>query len=160
MQTRRKQTNFIRKLLYTLKRGYGFPITLHKIESESLDYETGARTSIIITQKIARAIMLPGHMQRQFESDSQPTNFKYGALYDISTKKIIIDANDLGTFNIEIDDYFIWNERRWQIAEFYPYELDTAFIIFARAVEGTIRHMVESINIESNLQLTQGVVNI
>ncbi len=157
MQTRRKQTGFIRKLLYTLKRGYGFPITLHKIESETHDYETGEREPTIITQKINRAIMLPGHMQRKFESDSLPTGFRYGAFFDTSTKKIIIDAADLGTFNIEISDYIIWNAKRWEVAQFQELEYQTAYVIFVRMVEGTIRHMVEEINLETNLQLTQEV---
>ena len=90
----RKQTRFIRKLLYTLKRGYGFPITLHKIESEVHNYQTGRKTPVIVTQKIDKAIILPAHLQRQFESEGQPTNFKYGALYDASMRQVIIDAND------------------------------------------------------------------
>lgn len=157
MSTRRKQTAFIRKLLYTLKQGYGFPITLHKIESETHDYETGARIPVIVTQKINKVIILPATLQRQFESDSLPTGFKYGALFDTSLRKIIIDANDLGTFNIEINDYIIWNEKRWQVAQFQELEYQTAFVIFVRMVEGTIRHMVEEISLETNLQITQEV---
>ena len=155
MSVRRKQTAFIRKLIYTLKRAYGFTITLHKIESESLDYETGERTSTILTQKINRAVLLPAHFERINEQTSP--NFKYGGHFDTSTRRILIDAKDLNSFKIEIDDYFVWNEKRWQISEFYPYEFDAAFILIVRMVEGTPRHMIEEIFLESNLQFSQEV---
>lgn len=158
MITRKKQTAFIKKMLYTLKRGYGFPVTLHKITDEARDYETGKRVPTIITQKIQRAIILPATLQRVFESDSTPTGFKYGALFDTSLRQVIIDASDLDTFNIEINDYIVWNEKRWQVSQVNELEYQTAYNVLIKAVEGAVRHMIEEVAIETNLLLTQEVV--
>ncbi len=155
--TRRKQTAFIRKILYTLKRGYGFPITLHKITDETHNYETGKRSPTIITQKINRAIILPATLRRVFETDSLSTGFKYGALYDSSLRQVVIDAADLGNFKIEINDYLIWDERRWQVSQVQELEYQTAYNLLIKMVEGTIRHMVEEVSLETNLQLSQMV---
>ena len=150
-----KQTRFIRRLLYTLKRGYGFTITLHKITNETQNYQTGQKIVTIQTQKIDKAIILPAHLQRQFEN--QPTNFKYGGLYDAAMRQVIIDAIDLGDFNVEIDDYIIYDGRRWQVSHFYELELYSAFVLYVKAVEGSVRYMVEEVALETNLQLTQEV---
>lgn len=155
MQTRRKQTAFIKKLIYSLKRAYGFTITLHKIGSENLNYETGNKTVIITTQKINQAVLLPAHFERINEQTSP--DFKYGGYFDTSTRRILIDTKDLNNFEIEVDDYFIWDGKRWQISEFYPYEFDAAFILIVRMVEGTPLHMVEEIALENVLTLTQTV---
>ncbi len=155
--TRRKQTAFIRKILYTLKRGYGFPITLHKITDETHNYETGKKVPTIITKKINRAIILPATLRRVFESDSLPTDFKYGALYNSSLRQVIIDANDLDDFEIEINDYLIWNEKKWQVSQVQELEYQTAYNLLIKMVEGTIRHMVEEVSLETNLQLSQTV---
>ena len=147
----RKQTRFIRKILYTLKRGYGFTITLHKITDETRDYESGKLTTTIVTKKIKRAIILPATIRRQYEQTSP--GFKYGGLFDTGTRQIIIDATDLDNYVIEVDDYIIWNGKRWQVAEIQILEYQTAYVISVRMVEGVIRHMVEEIAIETNLQL-------
>lgn len=155
--TRRQQTVFIRKMLYTLKRGYGFPITLHKITDETHNYETGKRVPTILTQRIERAIILPATLRRIFESDSLPTDFKYGALYDSSLRQVVIDADDLNDFEIEINDYLIWNEKRWQVSQVQELEYQTAYNILIKMVEGTIRNMVEEVSLETNLQLSQEI---
>jgi len=152
-----KQTRFIRRLVYTLKRGYGFAITLHKITDEAHNYQTGQKVVNIQTQKINKAIILPAHLQRQFESDSQPADFKYGALYDASMRQVIIDAIDLGDFNIEIDDYVIYDAKRWQVSHYYKLELHSAYVLYIKTVEGAVRHLVEEVSLETNLLLTQKV---
>ena len=152
---RRKQTRFIRKMLYTLKKGYGFTITLHKVTDESLDFETGQRTPIIVTKRIERAIILPATSQMKFEN--QPADFKYGGLYTTALRQIIIDKQDVLDFEIGIDTYFIWNAKRWQVSKIDSLEYETAFTLTVRMVEGAVLHMVEEIALESQIQLTQEV---
>ncbi len=157
MQPRQRQTRFIRKMIYTLKRELGFEITLHKITEEVLDLETGDRTPTIITKKIKRAIILPATLRRTAEYGDSPKNFKYGALYDTGSRQITIDAVDLGDFIIEEEDYIIWNGKRWQVSVIQTLELSTAYTITVKMVEGTLRHMVEEVAIESQLVFTQEV---
>lgn len=156
-----KQTRFIRRVLYTLKRGYGFPLTLHKVSKETYDRETGKRTATIEIRKIKRAIILPSTMQTKFEHDLAYTasnrNFTYGGTYDMSLRKVIIDARDLGDFVIEMEDYFIYNEKRWQINSIQEFEFRTGFLIIGKEVKNTPRYLVEEIALEHTLQLTQEI---
>lgn len=157
----RKQTRFIRKLLYTLKKGFGFTITLHKVTDESLNHETGQRTPTIITKRIEKAIILPATSQMKFEFggayNKANANFTYGALYTTALRRVIIDAQDVLDFEIEENDYFIWDEKRWQISKVDDLEYETAFTLTARMVKGSVRHMVEEIALESQIQLTSTV---
>ncbi len=155
---RRKQTRFIRKMLYTLKKGYGFTITLHKVTDETLNFETGQRMPTIITKRIERAIILPATRQMKFEN--QPTDFKYGGLYTTALRQVIIDEQDVLDFEIEIDVYFIWNAKRWQVSKIDSLEYETAFTLTVRMVEGAVLHMVESVNLESQLQFSQEVEGV
>lgn len=160
MRTPKKQTRFIRKVIYDLKTGYGFPITLHKVTGESLNMETGQRTVTIITKKVRKAAILPATEKMKFEYSKIDANFKYGALFTTALRKVVIDQQDVIDFEIEIDDYFIWDEKRWQVASVDDLEYQTAFTIIARMVEGADRHMVEEVALESQLQLTSEVEEI
>ena len=155
---KQKQTRFIRSVLYSLKRGYGFPIILHKIVSESLNTETGKRISVIKSIKIKKAIVLPAEIQRRFERDSTSTDFSYGAFYDTAIRKIIIDVKDLDDFKIELNDYFIWDEKRWEVSEIVDLEYQTAYLIIGKLVEGAPRYMIEEVALESDLQLNQEII--
>ena len=144
-------------MLYTLKKGYGFPITLHKVTDESLNMQTGKRTPTIVTCKIDKAIILPATAQLQFEN--RDAGFKYGGLYDTSLRKVVIDAQDVVNFEIEEDDYFIWDTERWQVAKVTSLEYETGYTILARMVDGSPRHMVEEVALESQIQITSTVAN-
>lgn len=160
-QLRRKQTAFIRRVLYSLKRAYGFPVTFCKIEDEDLDLETGKRSPTISYIKIRKAIVLPATLQQKFEYDlafiAANRNFTYGGFYNTSLKRIIVDARDLGSFVFEIGNYFIYEEKRWEIAQIKEFDFQTAFDIIGREVKGTPRYMVEDFRIETTLQFTQTV---
>jgi len=150
----RRQTRFIRKTLYSLKREFGFPVTFHKL-IETYNLETGARTPTIEIKKVNRVIVMPDALQRKFDYDlayiAAAKNFTYGGFYDTSLRRIIVDRQDLGNFELELGMYFIWSEKRWEIAKIVEFELQTGFIVFARAVEGVIRYKVSEMNLESSL---------
>lgn len=163
IQSQRKQTRFIQRILYSLKRGYGFPLTLHKVSEETYDTETGKRIATIQVCKIKRAIILPSVLQAKFEFDlayiAANRNFTYGGTYDTSLKKVIIDARDLSNFKIELEDYFIFEGRRWQVSQINEFEFKTAFFIVGKEVKGTPRYLVEEITLEDTLQLVQEITN-
>ena len=149
-----RQTRFIRKLLYSLKKEFGFPVTFHKL-TETYNLETGARTPTIEIKKVNRVIVMPDALQRKFEYDlafiAAAKNFTYGGFYDTSLRRIIVDRQDLEGFELELGMYFIWSEKRWEIAKIVEFELQTGFIIFARMVEGATRYQVSEMNLESSL---------
>lgn len=158
----RKAIRMIRKVIYRLKRDYGFPITFYKVISETLNLETGERTPVIDYIKIKRAIALPSQLQQKFEYDlayiAAAKNFTYGGLYDTSLKRIIIDGNDLGDFIPDVKDYFIMNERRWEVGRVDEFGTKEAFLILGKEVKGAPRYMIEDFNIETAFQLNQEAI--
>lgn len=158
IQSQKRATRFIQRVIYTLKRLYGFTLTLHKVSSEDLDRKTGQRTATIQICKIKRAIILPSVLQTKFEHDLIQNNFAYGGLYDSSLRKVIIDARDLGDFEIEMDDYFIFEEKRWDVSKIDAFEFDTAFLIVGKEVKGTPRYLIQEIALEDNFQLAETIV--
>ncbi|KKN11706.1 hypothetical protein LCGC14_1023780 [marine sediment metagenome] len=152
-----KQTRFIRKLIYTLKKGYGFQVTFYKVTNETLNLETGARTPTIIYQKVNKAIILPSDLQRKFESDSTDKGFNYGAYYDTALRKLIVDPRDLGDFNIDTDDYFIVEGERFQVVRAFKLYNSTAILVLGRHVEGSKRYMITDAHIESTLIVEQTI---
>lgn len=155
--TLQKQTRFIRKLLYTLKKGYGFRVTFYKITSETINLETGERTPVITYQKVNKVIILPAELQRQFESNVQTKPFKYGGYYDTAIRKLIVDPRDLGDFEIEDGDYYIWEGKRYEVSKTFDLENQSAILVLGRNVEGSIRYMIQDVSIESTIQFTQVV---
>jgi hypothetical protein len=153
--TIQRQTRFIRKLIYTLKRGYGFPVTFYKVTDETLNLETGERTPTIEYKKVNKTIILPSELQRKFETDSVSKSFNYGAYYDTALRKVIIDTRDLADFNIDVDDYFIVDGERFTVGRVFNLYNGTAFLVIGRQVEGGIRYAITDITIESTLELDQ-----
>lgn len=156
MTIRPKQTRFIRRVVYTLKRAYGFPVTFYKITSDTLNLETGTRSPVREYKKVEQVIILPSNLQREFEVAVK--NFTYGGFYDTAIRKIIVDIPDLEGFEIEIDDYFIWDSKRWQVAQIFDLEYETSVLVIGRMVKGTKRYAIEDANVESTLQLTHNIV--
>jgi len=122
--------------------------------------QTGKRTPTIVTQRVNKAIILPATAQLKFEHGGIDSNFKYGGLFDTALRQVIIDAQDVVNFEIETDDYFIWDGERWQISKVTDMEFETGYTLVARMVEGSPRHMVECVSLESQLQLTSEVEEI
>lgn len=158
----RRQTRFIKQVLYQLKKEFGFEITIHRVVSETKDLENGTIEPVIITQRVRRAIMLPDDSQRKFEYDlafiAAAKNFTYGGFYDTSIRRVIIDVADLRGFEVAIDDYFIWNEKRWNISRIDWFELQTGIVLYAKMVEGTVRYQVSTLSLESTVTFSDEVI--
>ncbi len=152
---RRRQTRFIRRVLYSLKKEYGFDITFHKMTGQILDTELGTSEQTFKIKRVKRAIVLPASKQATFEYDlafiAAAKNFTYGGSYQTSLRKIIVDKQDLGDYEIENNDYIIWNEKRWEVAKISSFELETGFIVHIRQVDGTVRYKITEMDLETNI---------
>ncbi len=149
----RRQTRFIRRVLYSLKKEFGFDITFHKMLDQTLNLEEGTSTQTFEIKRVRRAIILPDSKRDTFEYDlafiAAAKNFTYGGSYTTSTRRIIVDKQDLGDYVIELRDYIIWNEKRWEVSKLDSYELETGFIVQVRLVEGVVRYQITEENLES-----------
>jgi len=159
MQARRKQTRFIRRAIYRLKRDFGFTVTLHKITNVALNLETGTKTRTTQFKKIQRAIILPARMFRSFVYDlsfiAAAKNFTSGGFFDPDEKVIIIDWQDVRDFTIDVDDYVVYDSKQFQVVSIRAFEFDTAFFLRVRAVVGA--PIDADLDVADNLTFTQTV---
>jgi hypothetical protein len=113
---------FIKNVLYTLKREYGFAINIVWKVSDAPNYRTGKRNVAQDSVSVDRAIVLPASTQRDFVYDltfiASNKNFTYGGLFDKNRRRVFIDKSDLPTdFEIKIGYYLIIKGKRFEVKE-------------------------------------------
>ena len=153
----RKATRFIQSVIYRLKRQYGFQLTLYKILNVDKDLDTGEQRDNVKLLTIRRAVLLPSSLTRKFIYDpaylKSNKNFTTGGTFDPNNREILLDYRDVGEFDIEIDDYVIYDRKRWQVVEVIELEYKTAFIIKVTESKGS--EAVDVTDISHSLSLTQ-----
>jgi len=127
----------IRQLLYSLKRQYGGPITIYKLEDSTTDYTTGIKTQFVSTIAISRAIILPVKVTREIATSitivAANKMMVYGGSYDAGTRQFIIDAQDVPLdFNFSKDDFILYNSRRYEIKSYEEFEFHTGWNIIGK----------------------------
>jgi hypothetical protein len=118
-------------------------------------------TPTTITQQVNKAIILPDALRQKFDYDlafiASNKNFTYGGFYDTSVRRVIIEESELNGFVPQNNDYYIFDELRWEIALVSKHPLLTAYVLIARSVVGGTRYQVSDMSVESLLTLTQEV---
>lgn len=139
MTTPQRNTRFIWRVLYTLKKRYGGAVTFVR-DTESLNTRTGKKTVTKTTKDVRRAIILPNTQVQKFVYDlsyiANAKNFTYGAIFDTSTRKLILDSRDLGTYVPQQRDYFTFENDRWNVIEVHKFEFNTGYLVVGQRVEG------------------------
>ena len=128
----------IQRIIYNLKRQWGTAMTLRR-ETISLDVDTGVETpTVTATVTISRGILLPRKMITDFSYDlsyiAANKNFTYGGFYGKTTRLILIDSKDLGTYTIAKQDYVVINSKRYIVNELDEYDHNTNVIAYMLTV--------------------------
>lgn len=130
------QLRFISQVIYKLKRRYGLPVQLLKRTSTTVDIETGRKTIVKAFMNLRRAIVLPSRMHREFFYDlafiAAAKNFTYGAHLDPEERRFIIDRKDLRGWEIEVGQWLVYQNRRYDIKEVSDFEDDRAYYVLAK----------------------------
>jgi hypothetical protein len=153
---------FVRNVLYKLKRSYGMPVDLHKIESHSVDPPTGEKTTILGVIHVSKAIVLRAREFRSFVYDlafiSANKDFTTGGFFDPTDRRVIFAASDLGGYEPTISDFLIIDNERYDVKEVHELEQDYGYGVLARKLKGqNIRRIVPS---HSGLILSQAVESV
>lgn len=140
-----------------MKRSYGLPVDLHKIDQHSIDPETGEKTIVLGVIHINRAIVLRAREFRSFVYDlafiSANKDFTTGGFFDPEDRRMFLDARDLGGYQPNIDDYFIFQNERYNITDIQHFENDVAYGFLLRKIRGSeVVRIVKTLNV---LNLTQ-----
>jgi len=156
----RTRLQYIRATLYRMKRSYGLPIDLCQQILGSTNLETGEKDITYMKTHIARAIVQPARTSRSFVYDlayiSANKDFTSGGFFDASDRRVIIDAADLpADWELDNDQFVIFNNRRFDIKGFYEFEANMGFILMLRETKG--QKMVRLMDAVSILSLEQSV---
>jgi hypothetical protein len=151
---------FVRRTLYSLKRQYGSRIDLYSLTSVGTDYETGVKTCTKSVNIVRKCIVLPVKIQREAVQSishiSANKMFVVGGTYDAGARTFIIDTRDLPTdYEIKVDDWIVYNRRRYDIKSIVEFEQHTAWEIVAREVKGVIPEQIIELRVDNFLDLSQ-----
>jgi hypothetical protein len=135
------QLNYIRRLLYRLKRRYGRSVTFYRTNEAITDTLTGSQIKVVTKFTVKRIVKLPNKKNRTFDYDlsyiAANKNFTYGATYDLNSRQFLVDARDLPDGYIpQPDDRMIENNRRYQIKESVELDEFQGYLIVGDFVEG------------------------
>lgn len=128
-------SNIIRQVLYSLKRQYGGPVDVYRLDSTSTNRQTGKKTVVKSVFKIKLAPILPVSLSRQIsQSISQISANKAfvqpAAGYVRGMRNFILDRKDLPLgFDLENDDWLVYKNRRYDIKTIQDFEFDAGYIV-------------------------------
>lgn len=145
----RKATRSIRKLIYSLKRRYGFQVTLCRPTVEDFNFETGVEDIVTSFKIIKRVIPLP----------SKFIDVKTETIYRSGSRYILIDYNDIKIIGVEKNDIILFDGMSWRVKEIENYELDTLKVVEIIHINGA--PYIDPLNpdVEILLSISQGVSN-
>lgn len=122
---------FIKNVLYTLKRDYGLPANIVWRTSSVPNLETGKLDTAQESVAVSKAIVLPRALQRNFVYDlsfiASNKNFTYGGLFDLNSRKVYLDPDDLPRdFEIKIGYWIVFGGSRYEVKAVDTYEQGSA----------------------------------
>jgi hypothetical protein len=127
-----------------MKSEYGGPITVYKLNSTNTDPKTGVKTHSRSSVFVRRAVVLPNDITRtRVQSISLVSANKQivqGGTYDAGQRTFIIDRRDVPTWEIDQDDWIVYEGKRFDIKKVEEFEQQTAWLIVAREVKGATVH--------------------
>lgn len=146
----RTKLKFIKRVVYKLKKSYGLPIDYYQMATHTLDTESGTKVITLTKTRIERAIVLRAREFRSFVYDlafiSANKDFTTGGFFDPEDRRVIIDASDVAIdFIPTVDDYFIYDNRKYEVKEIQSLESNSAYLLLARRLRGAPITRIEDV---------------
>jgi len=133
-------TGMMRRILYQLKREYGYRIEIHKLLSSETDVRTGRKTISTTRLIVNRAVVLPEMLNRTTKQSisliSSNKEFVSGGTSDIGTRNFIIDRRDVVLPELTADDWIVYLHQKYQIKQVQSFEQEAGWIVTAKRISG------------------------
>lgn len=133
-------TLMMRRVLYQLKREYGFRIEIHHLVSSETDVRTGVKTTQTTRIVVNRAVVLPEMLNRTTKQSisliSSNKEFVSGGTSDIGTRNFIVDRRDVNLPELTADDWLVYQHQKYQIRQVQAFEENAGWIINAKRISG------------------------
>lgn len=141
LPSERALTRMIRQTMYAMKRQYGGRIDVYRLNDVETNLRTGVKTIDKEVFPIRRAVILPVHISRDVvQSISQISankKFVYGANFDAGKRTFVIHSRDLPEgFQFRNDDWIVYRNSRYDLADIQELEFAAGWIIVAVEVMG------------------------
>jgi len=132
---------FIRRNIRMLKKDYGNPITVYRMGAATTNHTTGVKTVTRESKYIKRAIVLPSRIRPEvIQSISLISSNKKvvsGGSFEAGKRTFIIDRSDVESdWIVTVQDWIVYDGKRFDITQVDEYEYKTAWLIQAKVVEG------------------------
>jgi len=124
----------IRRVIYSLKKTLGFPVSILVLASIDQDLQTGEIDHSDRVINIRRAVIATAKEVRDFAYDlsfiAANKNFTYGGFFDISQRIMILDGKDLPSdYSPSINDRCVYDNHRWEFRILNPTAANVGWII-------------------------------
>lgn len=151
-------TNIQRRVLYSLEKRFGAPLDYYRLLGSETNIETGVRSINRKVINVPRAVILPTRVRREAERSisviSADKKFVQGGGYDIGLKQFIIRGELLSEINgVQLDDWIVYQSRRFNVVEFDDYEFSGSYLITAREAVGAQSRQLHSLTVGQSLTL-------
>lgn len=158
MPGNRQLQRYLRMALYHLKRNYGGRIDLYKLLSSDTDSRTGDAVQVKEAYPIDRAIILPATLSREERRGialiSSNKLLTQGGYFDSVDCTFIIEREDAPGLEITPDDWIVESGRKYQIVNVDEYEVDSAWVIRAKALVGEVPQQIHVLYAENFLSIS------
>lgn len=143
----------IRQAIYQLKTEYGAPVDVYKMDSASTDRKTGVKTATKSVISVRKAVVMPmATMRKMFQgisylSASKPFASMGGQGWDGTSRAFIFEGRDLPGYEWEVEDWIVYRDKRYDVAEIETLEYDTGWLIIGKEVKGSVAERIISQNV-------------
>jgi hypothetical protein len=154
----------IRTVIYQLKKQYGGgPLDIYQKASEVVDMTTGNKTTALNMTRIQRVVCLPEKaiksVIQSISKISADKAFVYGGTYDTRTRVFLIDHRDAPSLSLTTDDWFVYDNKKYEVKGFDSFEFDSLWVATATQVLGDIGELIIPLRVESLLGIDQETSN-
>ena len=140
VQFNKQRQRMLQLSLYQLKKDLGVgPLDIYKHGGTDTDLCTGERELNRTRARIKLAIPLSKKSSRRviqtISKIGAAKDFVYGGYYDRDTKVFIVAKEDL-PFELNQDDWFIFDDKKFQIKEFWEADTGMIYVIVGQRLKG------------------------
>jgi len=126
--------------LYQLKKDLGVgPVDFYKYGGTETDLSTGERILTRTKATVELAIPLTTQTKRRIiqtiSKIGAAKEFVYGGYFDRDSKIFIIDRRDL-PFELNLDDWFIFDGKKFQVKEFDEWDTAAIYVVLGQRQRG------------------------
>lgn len=153
----------IRQTLYQLKHAYGAPVDIYKLLDSNTNYRTGDKSATVSKTSVRYGVVLPASaIRKSYQSINYLTQSKSfvsrgGPGWDEDTRGFIFDGRDIPGLQFEVEDWIVYNRRRYEIAAIEELETQAGWLIVAKQLKGTEPNEIVDLNVVDTMILESEV---